>query len=89
MRKTKETFHTRPEAEYRIAELGKVGLLKPRRVCGKWFLVNNPERIVSKSQFIQALFFQHKQNKTGLKPRDIVREAQTLWLELKAKGASS
>lgn len=89
MRKTKNTFHTRPEAEYRIAELGKVGLLKPRRVCGKWFLVNNPERIVSKSQFIQALFFQHTKNKTGLKPRDIMREANSIWAELKQKGASA
>lgn len=75
-------FTTRPEAETRIAELGLVGLKKPRRVGSKWFMVDNPTQTVSKSQFIQALFVKHSRNKTGYTPREIMRQARALWNEI-------
>lgn len=79
---SRREFHTRPEAETRIAERGLVGRKKPRRIGGKWFIVDNPTQTVSKSQFIQALFVKHSRNKTGYTPREIMRQARLLWAEI-------
>ena len=77
MKKPDLTFSTREEAETYLATNGKGLAFKARHIGGKWFLVHNVKRTVTKSLFIKMFIEAHKAD--GLTIEALRHTASAYW----------
>jgi hypothetical protein len=81
-----QSFSTHSEAERRIAELGKAGLLKPVHLPGRrWLLTVNRERVISRSQLFHVLCVEYEKRGSRRTAAEMQRLTNELWASIKPK----
>jgi hypothetical protein len=70
-----DSFSTRGEAERAIAERDLAGKKKPRRLVGRWHLVDNTAGTVSISQAIQCAIVMAKREGVSLPVSEVAKIA--------------